>query len=230
MSDNRVGMISDDGRWRWDGQQWQPAHAGQADRAIKLPTAVPKAESERGLPMDKLHSRAETLLSDNLGSTEAVLARIKGADSTQCLVLTDQRALIIKVGWRSGQTLGGKVTSFDYANITSVEVRTSIMTGSFEIATGGVQGRERSYWTTNKSEDAWRAPNTIPILKSQQRVFQQVAAFIRERSRAPAETSAIPLQTVDIPDQLRKLAELRDQGIVSDAEFEVKKTELLQRM
>jgi Short C-terminal domain len=36
--------------------------------------------------------------------------------------------------------------------------------------------------------------------------------------------------TVDIPGQLAKLGELRDQGILTDAEFAAKKAELLQRM
>lgn len=38
------------------------------------------------------------------------------------------------------------------------------------------------------------------------------------------------VEAVDIPEQIRKLAELRDSGILSDAEFEAKKQELLNRM
>ncbi|HUZ90051.1 MAG TPA: hypothetical protein VMU49_09535 [Candidatus Acidoferrales bacterium] len=141
------------------------------------------------------------------------LSRACGVARSQCLALTDQRA-IIKVGWHAGQTLGGKVTSFDYRNITSIEVRTSIMTGTFEIATGGVQGTERSYWQgSNKASSAWRAPNVIPIAKRQQASFQQVAAFIRAQSRPPAPESAQPT-TPDVPDQIRKLADLRDQGSI----------------
>lgn len=34
----------------------------------------------------------------------------------------------------------------------------------------------------------------------------------------------------DIPDQIRKLAELRDQGILTEEKFEAKKTELLDRL
>jgi hypothetical protein len=34
----------------------------------------------------------------------------------------------------------------------------------------------------------------------------------------------------DIADQIRKLADLRDAGILSSEEFEVKKTDLLSRM
>jgi Short C-terminal domain len=34
----------------------------------------------------------------------------------------------------------------------------------------------------------------------------------------------------DIPDQIRKLGELRDSGVLTAEEFEAKKTELLSRM
>jgi hypothetical protein len=45
-----------------------------------------------------------------------------------------------------------------------------------------------------------------------------------DRTAPPLAASA------DIPSQIRQLAELRDAGILSDDEFEVKKTELLGRM
>jgi hypothetical protein len=44
---------------------------------------------------------------------------------------------------------------------------------------------------------------------------------------APAPT---PAAAVSIPDQLKKIAELRDMGILSNDEFEAKKKELLSRM
>ena len=182
--------------------------------------------------MEKLHARAQKLLEQGLGKEEPVLGRINGIDDTQCLVLTDQRAIIVKIGWRSGQTLGGKVTSFEYRNISSVEVRASILTGTFEISSGGMQGPERSYYSANKADGAWHAPNTIPISKQQQPRFQQVASFIRERARLATQSVAQPVLPTapDIPDQLRKLAELKDQGILTEAEFNAKKTELLARL
>ena len=206
-----------------------------ADRKAKLDALARrrgKGPIEDGLPMEKLHGRAQKLLEQGLGKGEPVLGRINGIDDTQCLVLTDQRAIIIKVGWRSGQTLGGKVTSFEYRNISSVEVRASIITGTFEISSGGMQGSERSYYSANKGDGAWHAPNTIPISKQQQARFQQVATFIRERARLATQPVSQPVISTapDIPDQLRKLAELKAQGILTDAEFDAKKTELLARL
>ncbi len=39
-----------------------------------------------------------------------------------------------------------------------------------------------------------------------------------------------PAARNDLVDQIRKLAELRDEGILSDEEFEAKKAEILRRM
>lgn len=47
---------------------------------------------------------------------------------------------------------------------------------------------------------------------------------------APTVVSAPPPAALSIPDQIKKIAELRDMGILDAAEFEAKKKELLSRM
>ncbi len=56
------------------------------------------------------------------------------------------------------------------------------------------------------------------------RAFHQLR---REEPASPAPTVAAP---PDPMEQLQKLAHLRDQGILTAAEFEAKKAELLSRM
>lgn len=185
------------------------------------------------LPRDRLKPRTQRLLTGTLGANETVLAAMNGATAASTLVLTDQRAIIIKVGWMTGQTLGGKVVSFPYRNITSVEVRASIASGTFEISAGGMQGPERSYWSVNKSgqANAWHSPNTIPIAKRQVGTFQRAADLIREQSeRASGSGAASAPAAQTIPEQIQSLAALRDQGLLSAEEFDAKKTELLGRM
>jgi hypothetical protein len=60
---------------------------------------------------------------------------------------------------------------------------------------------------------------------------QKLSARIREvasSARIPRPSSAPP--SPDIPDQIRKLAKLKDEGIISSQEFEAKKTELLRKL
>jgi hypothetical protein len=137
-----------------------------------------------------------------------------------------------RVGWRSGQTLGGKVSSFEYRTINSVEVRASMLTGVFEIASGGVQGKQAGYYG-KKKDSAWQLPNTVPIAKKQMKDFQLAAQAIRERSAVaqhPAAESELKAPQVDVVEQIKKLAELRDAGVLSETEFATTKTEMLTRL
>ncbi len=181
------------------------------------------------LPMDKLHKRSEQLLTDNLAAGETVLCKCIGSSDVFGVVVTDRRVLIIKVGWRTGQTGGGAVTSYDHRNITSVEVRTSMMSGIFEVSSGGMQNKRMSAY----GNDAREAPNAFPIAKKQVAAFQQVASLIRERAdaaTAPAAAAPAAAAQESIPDQLVKLAGLRDAGILTADEFNAKKAELLARL
>jgi hypothetical protein len=179
--------------------------------------------------IEQLHERAEKLLAESLAPDEVVLAKLRGSKDTQCVAVTNERVVILKVGWMAGQTLGGKVTSFDYRNITSVEVRTSMMSGTFEVAAGGVSGSERSTWKSGK-QDAWKAPNVIPIHKSQAPKFQELAKLIRAQGATPAGPGPTAAATPSLADELEKLAGLRDRGILTEDEFSDKKAQLLARM
>jgi hypothetical protein len=64
----------------------------------------------------------------------------------------------------------------------------------------------------------------------------RLVAFVREKMSATSAPLQIfsPQATAqgasEIPDQIKKLSELRDSGILSEAEFTSKKHELLSRM
>ena len=61
--------------------------------------------------------------------------------------------------------------------------------------------------------------------------LSNVLAMIRQQGEIPKALAVPPTaHAVDIPDQIRKLAVLRDQGILTDHEFQAKKAELLSRM
>jgi len=98
--------------------------------------------------------------------------------------------------------------------------------GDLDIESAGKDGQ--SHFT-----DIWH-PDGV-----QQELYRQMEANARKRASwtqsqvggvgaapAPAPTHAPP----GIPEQLQQLAELRDRGVISAAEFEAKKTQLLERM
>jgi uncharacterized membrane protein YdbT with pleckstrin-like domain len=59
---------------------------------------------------------------------------------------------------------------------------------------------------------------------------QQLIYTEMENNRQRVSGVHIEQQASSIPDQIAELAKLRDQGVVTDAEFQAKKTELLSRM
>lgn len=72
----------------------------------------------------------------------------------------------------------------------------------------------------------------------QQEIYRQMEANARKRASwtspaaAPAATPAPAAAeaVASVPEQLQQLADLRDKGVISPAEFEAKKAELLDRM
>ena len=70
-----------------------------------------------------------------------------------------------------------------------------------------------------------------PTLGAKAREFAakiNAAGMTSEPDNTPAAAGAVP--PADIPDQIRKLGELRDAGLLTAEEFDVKKAELLDRM
>jgi hypothetical protein len=59
---------------------------------------------------------------------------------------------------------------------------------------------------------------------------QKFSAQIRESASSARRPSPSAPPSPDIPDQIRKLAKLKDDGIISSEEFEAKKTELLRKL
>jgi uncharacterized membrane protein YdbT with pleckstrin-like domain len=90
--------------------------------------------------------------------------------------------------------------------------------GDLEIESAGKDGQSRF-------SDVWH-PDGV-----QQEIYRQMEGYARKRagwahgSAAPATT-----QAASIPEQIDQLAELRDRGVISAAEFEAKKAQLLERM
>ncbi|MGH8979381.1 MAG: PH domain-containing protein [Acidimicrobiia bacterium] len=90
--------------------------------------------------------------------------------------------------------------------------------GSLEIESAGTDGESRF--------SNVRHPDSV-----QQEIYRAMEVDERNRAawgRQGPTAEAAPAQ--NIPDQLQQLADLRDKGVISAAEFEAKKTQLLERM
>ncbi|MDJ0401324.1 PH domain-containing protein [Rhodococcus rhodochrous] len=156
--------------------------------------------------------REASALTQYVHTDERVVELAQGIyDNNQgMLVLTTQRLFFF-----DKSILGAKVEEFDITAIGSLG-HSKRMGG--EVISISISGRSADI----KQVAHGRAETFI-------QAFRKVKADLAAPSApVPAVThaSAVP----DIADQIKKLAELRDLGVVTEAEFEAKKADLLARM
>jgi Bacterial PH domain/Short C-terminal domain len=151
-------------------------------------------------------------LTGYLWEGEAVEQMTTGAygKGTGLVVLTDRRLLFVQDGMLSKTT-----EDFPIDKVSSVQWTSGLVLGQITIFASG-----------NKSE----------IKNVNKDDGKEIVDKIRHRLSAPAPAPALasappPMHTpADPMEQLKKLGELRDAGVVTDAEFEAKKADLLSRM
>jgi len=148
------------------------------------------------------------LLHEYVGADETVSYIAQGAfgEHQGVAVLTDQRLLFIFNGWVNKQ-----IEDFPLNRITAVNSNSGLATGTLIVHTGGAIAEISS------------------IIKSDLKYF--VAALRRHVAEPPTISRAAPQEGgTELIDQIRKLGELRDMGILTDDEFEAKKADLLKRV
>ena len=75
----------------------------------------------------------------------------------------------------------------------------------------------------SQTTDAAHDPNSVIFTRKQRAQFAALRDAVQEAIAAPASDSA----QADVIDQLRRLGELRDSGVITQDEFEAKKASLL---
>jgi hypothetical protein len=156
--------------------------------------------------------------------------------SKQALIALDDRLLIVKHGMMAGATGGVRRTTFDYCDITNVEVNTGWVNGIIEVLTaayaGGVQ---KDYWNSGDNNDPFKASNAIPIAKATLTKalprLEELNGWIRAAKRpmaaSPAPPASPPAAGGALAAQIRELHELVTLGALTAEEFEAAKAKLL---
>src|SRR6476659_1978273 len=92
--------------------------------------------------------------------------------------------------------------------------------GDLEIESAGRDGQ-------TKFNDVWHPDAVQQTLYRQMELHAKTRAGWNAGTAAPARAAA---PTASVPEQLQQLADLRDRGVLTAAEFEAKKAQLLERM
>ena len=174
--------------------------------------------------MSSLHRKAQQAIGGAIDVSETVLIAQPGESAA--LVLTDRRVFIFKWGVQSGLMFGSQLNSWDLAQITGVEFRKGMTTKSIVIQSAGAQPITKFGRLDSGSESVWEAPNALFISYrwQEERIVATLRRMVADHQRVgsrgvhPSDDSA---------DQIRKFAGLRDEGIISEDEFQAKKQAIL---
>jgi len=126
--------------------------------------------------------RLERALSATLAPSEQVFIKLRGAFK-EALVCTSMRIIILKTGWMTGQLFGTGRFQCPYANVAGAQVNFRLVTGYFEVSTGGMQSTPKSFWNNHQGVSAAKAPNCVSISGPQRAAkFRDACTFIMERA------------------------------------------------
>ena len=165
------------------------------------------------------------------------------------LVAFDDRLMLIKVGALTSLLAdafgGGRVTTFMFHDITGIEYNSGILNGVLEILTPSYQGTSnKDFWkgssaaSNSNSDNPQTLSNTLPLIKSTHKVAQPQLNELRRRI-ADAKNATITVQnqiptnettTTSSTDELKKLGELHQAGILTDSEFSEAKDAVIQKL
>src|ERR1035437_10108310 len=95
--------------------------------------------------IEQIADKLERALGAALTPTEQVFVKLRGAFK-EALVCTSMRVMILKGGLMTGQIFGTDMFQCPYANVAGAQVNFHLLTGYFELSTGGMQGTPKSFW------------------------------------------------------------------------------------
>lgn len=129
-----------------------------------------------------LGRRGERLLSQNLASDEKVLAKVKGSFG-QGLVVTTEHVFVVKWGFQSGSTFGGKCISYSYPNITGLQIKMQAVMGLVQVLTPATRDVSNlSYWGGHgKPNSALESDNAVTFGRHENVLFQAAINLAKEQ-------------------------------------------------
>lgn len=135
-----------------------------------------------------------------------------------------QTVTIHRSGFMARATVGKGTKTIPIGSITAVQWKPAgAVRGFIQFTVPG--GNERRSQFGRQSTDAARDENSVLFGRKHQPAFEQVRDHVQATIRGGSNLAGAPAASV--ADELAKLAGLRDQGVLSNAEFEQQKARLL---
>ena len=193
-----------------------------------------KREGKPMASLEDMHKKVQSALENSLEPGEHVAVALS-AEQKWGLVATDRRVFIVKWGNLAGSTFGKQVNSWNYAQISGLEDRRQMTSRALILQVPGANPVVKFGRLDGGSGSVWEAPNAIMVDKKSPEVDQavtEIRRLIGEHQRPNASAPAPSNSSASSPaddsiDQLRRLAQLRDEGVLTEEEFSAKKAQIL---
>lgn len=173
--------------------------------------------------LENLGGRGEGLAKENVQESE-ILVKLKGSWG-EGLILTNQKIYILKWGLMAGNLIGGRCAAFSFGNITGLEIKKNLLTGTFEVLTPATQNAQKSYWGRG-SNDAVKSDNVITFQRNSFNRFSEAVKIGRDLINKYHSKSEETTQSNYLT-ELERLAVLKEKKIISEEEFQTKKKQIL---
>lgn len=210
----------------WDGNSWTEHVAPKQPEAPSHGmTAEPTGHAQM---LESLGRKAQKALMSVLDPSEALLVVQPGENAA--LVATDRRILVCKWGITSGAIFGSQVNSWDFAHVTGIEYRKGMTTKSIVVQTAGAQVVTQFGRMDKGPTSVWEAPNALFVSgNTGEGAVATLRQMISDHHRLPSGSSGVTVSPAggDPADQIRRFAALRDEGLISEDEFQTKKRMIL---
>ena len=159
------------------------------------------------------------------GERKMAIAKITYEGYNADLQVFDDKIVIIGKGYNKG--IGEK--TIPMASISAVQIIPSKMLVNGYITFNVLGENAASRGGIGSSVDARKSENTVIVnKKAEDEILKQIKAFVEDaKERASANQGQTVIQQASAADELRKFKELLDMGIITQAEFDAKKKELL---
>ena len=172
--------------------------------------------------VEELKGKLEKAFQENIAEGETVDVKLQ-LHAGEGIAVTNKGVMIIKAGMVSAAGFfGASCKTFYYNQITSVDLRLGVMGGHIQLTVAGSTDIKGKGFL-----DMGKAENAATFTMDYKDRMKKVAELIRERVQLSQTQGTTPQQTKSVAEQIKELADLKQQGILSEEEFDQAKKKLL---
>jgi hypothetical protein len=175
--------------------------------------------------LDELDKKAKKAIGEALEPDEEVLVARNGEHGA--IVATNRRILVCKWGLTTGSAFGKQVNTWDLSNVSGIEHRKGMTTEAIVVQAAGAAPVTKFGRMDKGSGSVWHAANAIFVKKTKQDDQDVVGTLRRLVADHQGAGTRAAMPSADPVEQVRKLGQLRDEGLITEDEFQAKKRELL---